>query len=123
MKYIDPESKKEIRMPGIFPILKNYPGKVRFLGKNLGSDNLEIYRDLINLTETEIADLKKKGIIWKKLIWKKLPNFQFKPKNPYFSFEYKNLNIFRKILNYFINFKNRRLLINESGNFSWYKGH
>lgn len=63
MKYIDPESKKEIRMPGIFPILKNYPGKVRFLGKNLGSDNLEIYRDLINLTETEIADLKKKGII------------------------------------------------------------
>ena len=63
MKYTDPESKKEIRMPGIFPILKNFPGKVRFLGKNHGSNNMEIYRDLINLTETEISDLKKKGII------------------------------------------------------------
>ena len=62
MNLID-EQFGRIKVPGVFPKLSNSPGKIRHLGGKLGEYNREIYGDLLGLSDDEIADLGKKGVI------------------------------------------------------------
>ncbi|MHA1932963.1 MAG: CaiB/BaiF CoA transferase family protein [Promethearchaeota archaeon] len=62
IEYDDYEYGK-ILVPGIVPKLKNYPGKIRFLGAKLGEYNQEIYQRLLGLSLEEIKELEEKEII------------------------------------------------------------
>lgn len=57
------EEKGKIKIPGVFPMLQNHPGEVKFLGRKLGEDSEEVYEEMFGLTKDEITELKKKGII------------------------------------------------------------
>ena len=52
-----------VRMQGLVPRLKHYPGEIRWSGKSLGADNEDVYRDLARLDEADIKALKAKGVI------------------------------------------------------------
>lgn len=52
-----------IKMPGVFPVLSETPGKVKWAGPRLGSYNQEIYGDLLGKSEAELAGLAKSGAI------------------------------------------------------------
>ena len=45
------------------PKLNNFPGKINFLGGNLGEYNQEIYKDFLGLTDKEIKELEEKEVI------------------------------------------------------------
>jgi len=62
LKFTDPDYGK-VLIPGIVPKLKNFPGRVNFLGAKLGEYNQEIYRKFLGLTNEEINKLKEKEII------------------------------------------------------------
>jgi formyl-CoA transferase len=62
IEYDDYEYGK-ILVPGIIPKLKNFPGKIRFLGAKLGEYNQKIYHELLGLSLEEIKDLEEKEII------------------------------------------------------------
>lgn len=62
LKFTDPDYGK-VLIPGIVPKLKNFPGRVNFLGAKLGEYNQEIYRKFLGLTTEEINKLKEKEII------------------------------------------------------------
>jgi crotonobetainyl-CoA:carnitine CoA-transferase CaiB-like acyl-CoA transferase len=62
IEYEDYEYGK-ILVPGIAPKLKNYPGKIRFLGAKLGEYNQEIYQRMLGLSLEEIKELEEKEII------------------------------------------------------------
>jgi formyl-CoA transferase len=61
-KFNDPEY-GDVLVPGIVPKLKNFPGKIKFLGGNLGEYNQEIYKDFLGLSDEEINELKEKEVI------------------------------------------------------------
>ena len=52
-----------LKMPGPVPKLSRTPGKIRWAGKPMGSDNYKIFRGLLGLTDDEIDNLTKIGII------------------------------------------------------------
>lgn len=52
-----------IKMPGVFPVLSETPGKVKWAGPRLGSYNQEIYGDLLGKSEAELAGLAESGAI------------------------------------------------------------
>ena len=56
-------NEKEIDIPAIIPHLSRSPGGTDFPGQKLGSHNEEIYLETLGLDESEIDDLKEKGII------------------------------------------------------------
>ena len=62
MEFEDPE-KGKILIPGVFPKLKNAPGRVKFLGVKLGEHNQEIYGGMLGLSSEEIEALQQKGVI------------------------------------------------------------
>jgi crotonobetainyl-CoA:carnitine CoA-transferase CaiB-like acyl-CoA transferase len=62
VEFEDPE-KGKILIPGVFPKLKNAPGRVKFLGTRLGENNQDIYEGLLGLSPEEIEKLKDKGVI------------------------------------------------------------
>ncbi len=62
MAFNDPE-KGEILIPGVFPKMSRFPGRVKFFGAKLGEYNHEIYGGLIGLSNDEISELKDKGVI------------------------------------------------------------
>ncbi|MHA2399588.1 MAG: CaiB/BaiF CoA transferase family protein [Promethearchaeota archaeon] len=53
----------DLLIPGIVPKLKNFPGKVKFLGAGLGEYNREIFEHFLGLRPEEIKDLEENGII------------------------------------------------------------
>lgn len=53
----------KITIQDVFPRLSETPGKVSWLGADMGQHNTEIYRDRMGFTEAEIERLKKEGII------------------------------------------------------------
>ena len=52
-----------IKMPGVFPVLSETPGKVKWAGPRLGAYNQEIYGDLLGKSEAELAGLAESGAI------------------------------------------------------------
>ena len=62
IEYEDYEFGK-ILVPGIVPKLKNFPGRIKFLGAKLGEYNKEIFQDLLGLSPDEIEKLEEKNVI------------------------------------------------------------
>ena len=52
-----------IKMPGIFPVLSETPGQIKWAGPKLGAHNAEIYQNMLGLSDEQIADLKEKKVI------------------------------------------------------------
>lgn len=52
-----------IKMPGVFPVLTETPGEVKWAGPKLGAYNDEIYKGMLGLGDAELAELKEKNII------------------------------------------------------------
>jgi len=62
IEYDDYEYGK-ILVPGIVPKLKNFPGRIKFLGAKLGEHNQEIFQNLLGLSSEEIEKLEEKDVI------------------------------------------------------------
>ncbi len=58
----DPE-KGKVLVPGVFPKLKNHPGRIKHLGAKLGQSNREIFAGFLGLSPEEIEDLEKDNVI------------------------------------------------------------
>jgi formyl-CoA transferase len=54
---------KNLNTENVFPKMSKTPGKIKYLGKNIGHDNEEIFRNWLGLKTSEINQLKKDGII------------------------------------------------------------
>jgi len=52
-----------VKMPGIVPVMSETPGKVEWVGPELGQHNREIYQQLLGLNDTEYAELVEKKVI------------------------------------------------------------
>ena len=53
----------EIKMQNVFPKMSETQGKVKWCGPELGQHNDEIYREMLNMDESQIEEYKEKGII------------------------------------------------------------
>jgi crotonobetainyl-CoA:carnitine CoA-transferase CaiB-like acyl-CoA transferase len=53
----------ELAVPNLVPRLTETPGKVNWLGKELGAHNTEIYQGRLGLTDEEMERLRKVGVI------------------------------------------------------------
>jgi crotonobetainyl-CoA:carnitine CoA-transferase CaiB-like acyl-CoA transferase len=52
-----------VTVPNVIPRLSETPGEIKWLGAKFGEHNMEIFRDQLGLSEAEIADLQKTGVI------------------------------------------------------------
>jgi crotonobetainyl-CoA:carnitine CoA-transferase CaiB-like acyl-CoA transferase len=52
-----------VRMQGVVPKFSSTPGEVRHSGRALGADNEAVFKDLLGLTDAQLADLGREGII------------------------------------------------------------
>jgi crotonobetainyl-CoA:carnitine CoA-transferase CaiB-like acyl-CoA transferase len=52
-----------LAVPGVIPRLSETPGKIRHLGCSLGENNSEIFRDWLDIDESELVALEKAGVI------------------------------------------------------------
>jgi len=52
-----------LRMPNILPRLSETPGHVRYAGRRLGQDTLEVLRRDTTLSEDQIAELQRLGVV------------------------------------------------------------
>jgi formyl-CoA transferase len=59
----DDDDYGKILIPGIVPKLRNFPGRVKFLGAKLGEYNQEIYQKFLGLSAEELKELEQKEII------------------------------------------------------------
>ena len=53
----------KIAVPGVVPRLSETPGEIRWLGAELGAQNEDIYKGLLELSSAEIEDLRLSGVI------------------------------------------------------------
>lgn len=53
----------ELKMQNVAPKLSNTPGQVRTPGPELGQHNDEVYKDLLGMDETHLAELHQRGVI------------------------------------------------------------
>ena len=53
----------EVVVPGVVPKLSRTPGQVHTLGPALGDATMDVLVDMLGLTQTEVADLRAKGIV------------------------------------------------------------
>jgi len=53
----------DLLMTGVLPKLSATPGTVRSLGPELGAGNSAVYRDLLGMTDAELARLQETGVI------------------------------------------------------------
>ena len=52
-----------VKMPGVFPVLTETPGQIKWAGPKIGAQNEDIYHGLLGMSDEEIADLKEKKVI------------------------------------------------------------
>ncbi len=52
-----------VRMQGVVPKFSHTPGEGRHSGRALGADNEEVFKELLGLTDEELAALREEGII------------------------------------------------------------
>ena len=60
---VDDERIGDLAVPGVVPRLSETPGKIRHLGRGLGENNSEVFRDWLDIGESELAALKKDGVV------------------------------------------------------------
>ncbi|MEA2744212.1 MAG: hypothetical protein QOG25_2583, partial [Acetobacteraceae bacterium] len=53
----------ELAVPNLVPRLTDTPGRVNWLGMELGAHNKEIYQDRLGLTTAEMGHLRASGVI------------------------------------------------------------
>ena len=53
----------ELKMQNVAPKLSMTPGQVRTPGPELGQHNDEVYKDLLGMDETQLAELHQRGVI------------------------------------------------------------
>jgi succinyl-CoA:(S)-malate CoA-transferase subunit B len=53
----------DLAVPGVVPRLSATPGKIRHLGGRLGENNSDVFRDWLNIGESELVALEKSGVI------------------------------------------------------------
>ncbi len=53
----------DLHMQNVFPRLSETPGKVVACGPELGQHNAEVFRSILDLTESRIEDLARRGVI------------------------------------------------------------
>ncbi len=53
----------DLAVQGVVPRLSETPGSIQHLGRSLGEDNAEVYRDWLDLDENDLATLKKNRVI------------------------------------------------------------
>ncbi|MDP9161529.1 MAG: CoA transferase [Acidobacteriota bacterium] len=58
-----PELERSLTMQGIVPKFSATPGSIRWTGPKLGSHNDEVYRGLLSLTDSQVAELRAEGAI------------------------------------------------------------
>jgi formyl-CoA transferase len=59
----DHDSGTALRMEGVFPKLSATPGSVRHGGKDMGSDNDEIFLERLGISKEELAALSEAGVV------------------------------------------------------------
>ena len=52
-----------IKMPGVFPVLTETPGQVKWPGAKIGEYNDEVYKDLLGMSDGQIENLKQHNVI------------------------------------------------------------
>ncbi len=60
---INDERIGDLAVPGVVPRLSETPGKIQHLGRGLGEHNSEVFCDWLGIGESELAALKKDGVI------------------------------------------------------------
>ncbi|RFU64977.1 CaiB/BaiF CoA transferase family protein [Peribacillus glennii] len=60
---VDVEELGSLKMPGIVPKMSETPGQIEWAGPKLGQHTEEVLSDKINLSTTDIQELREKGII------------------------------------------------------------
>lgn len=60
---VEGDTPVDVRFPGIVPKLAATPGGTRWLGPELGEHNDEVYRELLELSAEQIAQLQQIGVI------------------------------------------------------------
>jgi len=53
----------EMAMPNVCPRLSDTPGSIEWLGPELGQHNKEVYNGLLGMSDTEIGECRKRGVI------------------------------------------------------------
>jgi crotonobetainyl-CoA:carnitine CoA-transferase CaiB-like acyl-CoA transferase len=53
----------DLAVPGVIPRLSETPGKIQHLGGRLGESNSQVFRDWLDIGESELAELEKAGVI------------------------------------------------------------
>ena len=52
-----------VKMPNAFPFMTETPGRIKWPGQKLGASNEAIYKGLLGMSDSEIAELKEKKVI------------------------------------------------------------
>ena len=60
---VEDERIGDLAVQGVVPRLSETPGKIQHLGRGIGEDNAEVYRDWLDLDESDLTTLKKNGVI------------------------------------------------------------
>jgi crotonobetainyl-CoA:carnitine CoA-transferase CaiB-like acyl-CoA transferase len=53
----------DLAVPGVIPRLSETPGRIQHLGGKLGESNAEVFRDWLDIGESELAALQKAGVV------------------------------------------------------------
>jgi crotonobetainyl-CoA:carnitine CoA-transferase CaiB-like acyl-CoA transferase len=53
----------DLAVPGVIPRLSETPGTIQHLGGRLGESNAEVFRDWLDIGESELAALQKAGVV------------------------------------------------------------
>jgi formyl-CoA transferase len=59
---IEDEDLGPLRMQGVVPRMHNHPGRVWRTGAKLGADNDLVFKEILNLSDDEIAALRSAGV-------------------------------------------------------------
>jgi crotonobetainyl-CoA:carnitine CoA-transferase CaiB-like acyl-CoA transferase len=53
----------DLAIPGVVPRLSETPGRIERLGGALGENNSQVFRDWLDIGDSELAELQKAGVI------------------------------------------------------------
>ena len=54
---------KSLKIPALVPKLSDTPGRTDWAGPEVGAHNREVYAEQLGLTEAQIVDLERKGVL------------------------------------------------------------